>query len=182
MTLAERLSEYVRACFSGIWVQSFEHDDAIAEIAGLCRRQGWSLATWDVDRGLSVAGRGDGADAAVAAPDPLAAIKTAGSLAAPDGTALLVLRNFHRFLGRRRGRAGPGHGRRGQQANPHDPRRPGAPLVQLPAELEHAQFVVIEHELPGREQLQRIAGGVATEPGELPEGGELDAVSTRPRA
>ena len=35
MTLAERLSEYVRACFTGIWVQSFEHDDAIVEIARL---------------------------------------------------------------------------------------------------------------------------------------------------
>ena len=56
MTLAERLSEYVRACFTGIWVQSFEHDDAIVEIARLCRQQGWSLATWDIDRGLSVAG------------------------------------------------------------------------------------------------------------------------------
>jgi hypothetical protein len=31
MTLAERLSEYVRACFTGLWVQSHEHDDAIAE-------------------------------------------------------------------------------------------------------------------------------------------------------
>jgi len=51
MTLAERLSEYVRACFTGIWVQSFEHDDAIVEIARLCRQQRWSLATWDIDRG-----------------------------------------------------------------------------------------------------------------------------------
>jgi hypothetical protein len=51
MTLAERLSEYVRAYFTGIWVQSFEHDDAIVEIARLCRQQRWSLATWDIDRG-----------------------------------------------------------------------------------------------------------------------------------
>ena len=56
MTLAERLSEYVRAAFSGIYVHSFEHQDAIAEIAGLCRQEGWALATWDVDRGLSLAG------------------------------------------------------------------------------------------------------------------------------
>ena len=57
MTLAERLSEFVRAAFTGIWIQSFEHDDAIAEIARLCRQQGWSLATWDIDRGLTLAGR-----------------------------------------------------------------------------------------------------------------------------
>jgi hypothetical protein len=57
MTLAERLAEYVRACFTGLWVQSFEHQDALAEIAGLCRTHGWSLATWDIDRGLSLAGQ-----------------------------------------------------------------------------------------------------------------------------
>jgi hypothetical protein len=38
MTLNERLSELVRAAFAGIWVQSFEHDDALKEIAGLSRR------------------------------------------------------------------------------------------------------------------------------------------------
>ena len=56
MTLAQRLSEYVRAAFSGIYIRSHEHDDAIAEIARLCRDQGWSLATWDVDRGLDFIG------------------------------------------------------------------------------------------------------------------------------
>ena len=35
---------------------------------------------------------------------------------------------------------------------------------------------MVEHELPGREQLREIAQGVATEPGELPEGPELDRV------
>jgi hypothetical protein len=53
MTLAERLSEFVRAAFTGLWVQSFEHDDATVEVARLCRQQGWNLATWDIDRGLS---------------------------------------------------------------------------------------------------------------------------------
>ena len=37
-------------------------------------------------------------------------------------------------------------------------------------------FVVVEHDLPGRDQLEAIARGVATEPGELPEGDGLDAV------
>src|SRR5690606_28301146 len=45
----------------------------------------------------------------------------------------------------------------------------------LPPELER-QFVVVEHELPGRDQLEAIARSVATEPGELPEGAGLDAV------
>ena len=50
-----------------------------------------------------------------------------------------------------------------------------SPVVQIPVELERA-FVVIEHDLPGRDQLERIARGVATEAGELPEGDGLTAV------
>ena len=30
MSLDQRIAELVRACFTGLWVQSFEHDDALA--------------------------------------------------------------------------------------------------------------------------------------------------------
>ena len=50
-----------------------------------------------------------------------------------------------------------------------------SPVVQIPVELEKL-FVVIEHELPGREQLLEIAAGIATEEGELPNGPELDTL------
>ena len=174
MTLSERLSEYVRACFTGIWIQSAEHDDAIAEIAHLCRLRGWNLATWDVDRGLSIAGQNDGSSTAVGPPDPLAAIKALGSLAAPEGTALLVLRNFHRFLGSVEvAQALDSAIAAGKQARTIVVVL--SPVVQIPTELER-QFVVIEHDLPGRDQLERIARAIATEPGELPEGEELSAV------
>ena len=33
MQLSNRLSEYARACFTGIWIQSHEHQDALTEIA-----------------------------------------------------------------------------------------------------------------------------------------------------
>ena len=42
-----------------------------------------------------------------------------------------------------------------------------SPVVQIPTELEK-QFVVLEHPLPGRVQLEEIARGVATEANELP--------------
>src|SRR5262249_5802473 len=98
MTLAERLSEFVRAAFTGLWVQSFEHDDATVEVARLCRQQRWNLATWDIDRGLTVADRTEDSTSVLNASDPLAAIRSLGAMANPDGTSLLVLRNFHRFL------------------------------------------------------------------------------------
>jgi len=55
MSLSERLAEYVRACFAGLWIQSSEHDDALVEIAQMCHEHGWLMATWDVDRGPNVA-------------------------------------------------------------------------------------------------------------------------------
>src|SRR3954468_19062866 len=173
MTLAERLQELVRAAFSGIYVQSFEHDDAVAEIARLCRQQGWNLATWDVDRGLALAGRGE-ANAAVQAPDPLAAIRALGALATPDGTAILVLRNFHRFLNSVEVvQALDSQVHAGKQSRTFVVIL--APVVQIPLELEK-QFVIVEHELPGRDQLESIARGIATEPGELPDGEPLGGI------
>jgi hypothetical protein len=174
MTLAERLSELVRAAFSGLYVYSFEHDDALAEIARLCRRRGWSLATWDIDRGLALAGPSAESPAVVQAADPLAALRALGALATPEGTAILVLRNFHRFLNSVEiVQALDTQIHAGKQARTFVVIL--APVVQIPVELEK-QFVVVEHDLRGREQLEAIARGVATEPGELPEGNVLDAV------
>ena len=50
-----------------------------------------------------------------------------------------------------------------------------APVIQIPIELDR-QFVVIEHDLPGRDQLRQIARSIAIEPGELPDAEALDAV------
>ncbi|MAF76191.1 MAG: hypothetical protein CMF17_10140 [Idiomarinaceae bacterium] len=50
-----------------------------------------------------------------------------------------------------------------------------SPVVQVPTELEK-QIVVIEHELPGREQLEELARSIATEEGELPEDDLLNTV------
>lgn len=87
MTLSERLSEYVRAAFSGVWVQSHEHDDAIAEIASLCRQNDWTLAAWDIDRGIAPNGQANDSGGVPSANDPLSAIKALNSMASPDGTA-----------------------------------------------------------------------------------------------
>jgi hypothetical protein len=163
MTLAERLRELLRAAFSGIYVQSFEHQDALAEIARLCRDNGWALATWDVDRGLELAGRATEAGAVPGAADPLAAIRALGALANPDGTALLVLRNFHRFLGSPEVVQAPdtrvGAGKRDRTLVVIL-----APVVQVPVELEKA-FVVLDHDLPGRDQLAAIARALGHETG-----------------
>ena len=174
MTLTERMSELVRAAFTGIWIQSFEHDDALMEIARLCRQNSWSLATWDVDRGLSLTGQSEEAASLVNAADPLTAIKSLNGLASTDGTALLVLRNFHRFLNAAEiVQALDSAIAAGKQNRTFLVVL--SPVVQIPVELER-QFVVVEHDLPVRDQLAQIARSIATEPGELPEGDRLEGV------
>jgi len=95
MSLTERLAEYVRACFTGLWIESHEHEDALREMAQLCADQNWQLVTWNIDSGLASGGQPNDADRS--ASDPLAAIRTLRT-ATGDTATLLVLSNFHRFL------------------------------------------------------------------------------------
>jgi hypothetical protein len=167
MSLQQRLSEYVRAAFTGIWIQSSEHEDALAEIARLCKQENWTMAIWDIDRGLQVAGQ-----QSPGSTDPLAAIRSINALAKPDSSALLVLPNFHRLI----------QGAEVVQCLAHQISSGKqsrtfvvvlSPIVQIPVELQ-TQFVVLEHDLPCRDQLQQIAQGIATEKGEMPEGEGLE--------
>lgn len=173
MLLADLLREYIAACFTGLWIRSYEHEDALSDITQLCRDNDWRLATWDLSQGLQTAGeseRSTGSDGA----DPLAAIQSINSLASTNGTAVLVLSNFHRFVNSAEVVQALAH----QLVHGKQNRTfivVLSPLVQIPTELEK-QFVVIEHELPDREQLEDLARGIATEDGELPEGDELNAV------
>ncbi|HCS52248.1 MAG TPA: AAA family ATPase, partial [Planctomycetaceae bacterium] len=80
MRFTDRLSEYVRACFTGLWIESHEHPDALVAIAQLCRQEDWRMATWDIEQGLKI----PGAEVDAGASDPLAAIRSINSLASPD--------------------------------------------------------------------------------------------------
>jgi hypothetical protein len=170
MSLIERLGEYVRACFTGIWIESHEQLDALLAIAQLCRQEDWRLATWDIEQGLKI----PGAETDVGGKDPLAAIRAVNSLATADGTAILVLQNFHRFL-----QSAEIVQAIAQQIVAGKQNRTIvvvlSPVVQIPTELEK-MFVVLEHDLPDREQLAEIAHGIATEESELPTGPDLETV------
>jgi len=171
MTLASRMNELIRAGFSGIWISSQEHQDAIAELAAMARDEGWQLATWNIERGLHAVGN---IAITAEASDPLAAVRAAATPAGDDATSIFVLENFHRFLGSAEIVQAVSHAVFLGKLN-----RSFivilSPTVQLPPELEKL-FVTVEHELPARDQLLEIAQGIATETGELPEGRELDDV------
>lgn len=170
MSLSQRLEEYVRAAFSGIWIASHEHVDAIQEIGSLCQQQGWRLATWNIAAGLKCSGQSVEQDVS----DPLAAVRIAGALSGEDQTTVLILENFHRFV-----QSAEIVQAMAQQIVAGKQARAIlivlAPVVQLPIELEKL-FVVMNHDLPTREQLRAIAAGIATEPGELPEADMMERV------
>lgn len=81
MSLVRRLAESISTCFSAPWVQSFEHEDALREIARMCRDQGWRLASRDVEQGLQTAGQSNGQP--TGAGRPLAATGSLNALARP---------------------------------------------------------------------------------------------------
>lgn len=174
MSLTLRLSEYISACFTGLWVQSHEHDDALAEIAQMCRDNQWRLAIWDVERGLHLPGQAHGQAADAGGNDPLAAIRSLNAMASADSSALLVMVNAHRFM-----QSAEVVQALAQQISSGKTNRTFviilSAVVAIPTELEKI-FVVLEHELPSREQLAEIARGIAVEDGELPEGPELETV------
>jgi hypothetical protein len=174
MLLSAQLAEYISACFTGLWVVSHEHDDALTEIAAMCREAHWRLAVWDVERSLQLPGQSSGESPDSGSGDPLAAIRALGTLATPDGSAILVLLNFHRFM-----QSAEIVQALTQQISAGKSRRTFvvivSPVVAIPTELEKL-MVVVEHELPDRSQLEQIARGIATQEGELPEGDLLGTV------
>ena len=173
MPLTEQLADYVRACFTGIWIQSHEHEDALRDVARLCHEENWRLATWDIDRGLRLPGQSPDS-ASAQGGDPLAAIRALNSLAGDDTSVLLVLPNFHRLLNSAEVVQALAH----QIASGKQNRTfvvVLSPVVQVPVELEKL-FVVLDHDLPSREQLEQIARGIASGDSELPSGSELQTV------
>jgi hypothetical protein len=173
MSLAEQLTDYVNAAFTGLWVLTQEPDEAEREILRLARDREWTAAAWDVSAGLRLPGGPAARDAGPG--EPLAALRALPALAQRDGTALLLLHNYHRFLN-----------------NPEVVQTLFSqlvagkqqrtfvvvlsPLVQIPVELEKL-FVVLEHALPDRGQLERIARELTSDsPQDLPEGDGLQRV------
>jgi ATPase family protein associated with various cellular activities (AAA) len=175
MKLADQLTDYVHAAFTGLWVQTHEPDEAEREIVHHARQQKWKVAVWDVANGLRLPGNPDAPKPDQGDNDPLAPLRALPGLGDGEGSALLLLHNFHRFLTK------PEVVQTmftqliaGKQQRTFVVVL--APVVQIPVELEKL-FVVIEHALPDREQILRIARELTSDqPQDLPQGEALDRV------
>src|SRR5258708_2892980 len=95
MTLSETLTDYVNAAFSGLYLVTHEPE---REIALLAKQKDWQLAAWDVAGGLRFPNAPHSAPVDVGGGDPLAVLRAVPALAKDQGTAILLLHNFHKFL------------------------------------------------------------------------------------
>ena len=175
MSLIQQLTDYINAAFSGLWVQTFEPDEAEKELVEHGQQAGWTVAVWDIARGLRLP-TGSG----VAAPevaDPISLLRGLPALApasstsagADMGTTLILLPNFHRYLN-----SAEVVQVLAEQLKVGKQHRTFvvvlSPVVQIPLELEK-RFVVIDHALPNREQLGTIAREILSDaPDSLPTG------------
>jgi hypothetical protein len=175
MTLSDQLTDYIHAAFTGIWVQTAEPDEAEREITQHAQQQRWKLAVWDIAAGLRLPASGDAAGPSGGGADPLAALRALPALQDTDGTALLLLHNFNRFLNNPEiVQATIAQLIAGKQQRTFIVAL--SPIVQIPVELEKL-FVVLEHSLPDREQLLKIARELTSDhPEDLPQGPGLEQV------
>jgi ATP-dependent 26S proteasome regulatory subunit len=145
MELSKQINELVRAGFSGIWVETVECDDAVREIQKTTEEQRWGFDVWDIDNQLY--------SKVTAAPGPLQAIR-ALDLPKSNEIQILVLKNFHRFVGNpevlqalaNRVVKGKSNGQFVVIV---------APVLALQPEIEKL-FTVVHHELPDEAQLRAI--------------------------
>jgi hypothetical protein len=175
LKLTDQMTDFINAAFTGLWVLTSEPDEAEREIVQHARQKKWKVAVWDIAAGVRLPGNQGASQPESGAGDPLAALRALPALADDKGTSILVLHNFHRFL------SSPEVVQTtfsqliaGKQQRTFIVVL--APSVALPAELEKL-FVVLEHALPDREQLERIAVELSSDnPDDLPQGNDLDRV------
>ena len=175
MSLVSQLNDYINAAFSGLWIQTVEPEEAERELIDHARSQHWTLAVWDVARGLRLPLNTSATIPEVA--DPLAVLRVLPTLApvasgdssSMEPTTLLLLPNFHRFLS-----SAEIVQTLFEQLIAGKQRRTFvvvlSPVIQIPLELERS-FVIVEHDLPTQEQLGQIATELlADHPDGLPTG------------
>jgi ATPase family associated with various cellular activities (AAA) len=181
-SLAEELEEMSRAMLTGIWVETFEPEDALKDLATAAKETGGKILQWDLHRGTEKVlfdkaqitfEPVSGARSLDQALDQLEKLNdNAGKRDSEREVAYLVVKNIHLAL------VPPLIQRLANMIWLGREKRHiivvFSPVVRIPIELEKL-FTVVEHKLPDRAALTRLAEGVAG-PDELPETDEFERV------
>ena len=156
--MQEQITTYIRAGFAGLYLVTAEEVRAEAEIRAVAEQLGYQLFAWTITGGLINVATGSGQEM----PDP---VEAAACVAELPEKSILMLKDFHQFLG--------------------DSAQPASPLVtrtlrdqireartaakvvlvtgctlQLPPELTK-EFTVVSFDLPGADALREIAASIA---------------------
>lgn len=173
LTFGQRVVEAMAAAYGGIWVHSYEHEDAIKTIRDVCGRQGWPVLEFDYARGL-ITEDSDSQLNSQTTPNLMQAISALRQAKDDKTRTVLVVRNAHLGL----------FGPDGRITNPLIMQHlqllieeGGAdrmhfigvsyPEYRLPVELEKHMFVV-DHDFPDDEEMWSLAQQVC-DPEDLPE-------------
>ena len=169
MTFANNFTEKVKACFTGIWIETSEPDEAQRQIHTIANAEGWTLHSWDVARGF------DQPNMPPAAMDAMTPLKIISTNATPgtDATTILLLHNYHKFL------AIPAVAQAlfnliitGKTARIFAVIL--SPSATIPPELEKV-INIIDHELPTTNELKEIANGMGEEEKSKPDESAITA-------
>lgn len=171
---------YVRANCSALWIRAIEHEEVIEQLVHMCNGRGWEIGYWDAAAGFKgsdkLIAQRNAADAAKEPKwydkKPLNLIEDMATLAAKTEATrtLFIFKNFHRreFIDNPAIlQAVLNSIVAGKSRSPSWCFIVLSPDVKIPREWEN-DFLVVEHELPDREALWKLAERQA-EPGELPE-------------
>lgn len=161
--LADKIWELAKAGFAGIWVQTYEPSEAIAELKALAEEKNILLGTWSL--GESVQWNDTELPESQTSGSPMGPLIELNDLEARDTNrykaTFMVMENYHRFI----------ESPEICQTMVRTINKGKtcfksviilSPIVKLPSELEKL-FVVLDHELPTKDQLWSIATSLVAE-------------------
>jgi ATP-dependent 26S proteasome regulatory subunit len=177
--MREKLKNYLRAGFAGLYVVTFEEIRAEADIKAVADELHYTLLSWTVSDGiLNTTGAGQVQNVT----DPVEAVTALNDM--PEKT-VLVLKDYHQFLGDSMQPASPlvtrtlKDGLRQARCNAKAIVILGCKLM-LPPELEK-EFAIIEMDLPNRDALATVARNIAESAGIETDDATIDAAAEAAR-
>ena len=167
--LNKDVTESIQAGFSGMWVRSYEHDEAVRELQQMCDSTEWLLYYWDVAKGF--VNPADVEPEMVGSPGGIQtlvqAIKALDNFSEYDSNVILVIPNLHLYIDSKR----PMELQTLQNALVDGAARRQhfvgivPQTATIPVEIEK-QMRVLDHDLPLADELWDIAESIIDEENE----------------
>lgn len=176
MKLSEKIHDYIRAAFTGLWIQTYELEDCIRELGQYCADEELRFAEWNNELGVRFPLETDDKGIIRWTPSsPLEILKSTRDLVAESQglyeQGLVALHNFHWYVGT----ASDG-GKKVVQTlqnvlNEGKQTRTFicilSPSLDIPEELK-SYFTIVKHDLPDKGEILSLMTSCDTEEGELP--------------